>query len=58
VDPNYRLRNIRTPPGGPTLAPLEKKEIKRLVHIISNLCGLTNREESVLLIISERILFI
>jgi hypothetical protein len=58
VDPVYRLRTIKTPPGGPELAPLKEKEVKRMVHIVSNLCGLTNREMSVLLIISERILFI
>jgi hypothetical protein len=58
VDPVYKLRTLKSPPGGPELAPLKEKEVRRFVHIISNLCGLTNKETSVLLIVSERILFI
>lgn len=58
LDPKIRLRNLKTPPKGAELAPLKEKEVKRFVHIISNLCGLTNKEMSVLLIISERIIAI
>jgi len=58
VDPVYRLRTLKTPPKGPELAPLKEKEVKRFAHIVSNLCGLTNKEISILLIISERILAI
>jgi hypothetical protein len=58
VDPIYKLRTLKSPPGGPELAPLKEKEVRRFVHIISNLCGLTNKETSVLLIVSERILLI
>jgi len=58
VDPVYRLRSLKTPPKGAILAPIKEKEVKRFVHVISNLCGLTNKETSILLIISERILAI
>ncbi|AIT71973.1 RNA-dependent RNA polymerase [Rhizoctonia cerealis mitovirus] len=56
IDPIYRLRTLKTPPQVAGLAPIKEKEVKRFVHVISNLCGLTNKETSILLIISERIL--